>query len=323
MASVRPPTYLEEILFKNQSSNADDLFESLAGQLFEASDDGSFVEICIQERHEGQSKYGVRFDGWPAKDDLEISDIDFSCRGIPPERPSPPETVKLFLDRGLPKVSPLHVGENDIYLYTACEPMELGNIAARSRDAFRICFVRQRQPNSRLLMSRELFETLMSTFDIFPRFRDFVACFGVRQIDAGVAPPQLRFRFITANGRHSGAMKSIGFECAYELRYVEPNPHYVRNPWRLRQTVVYQRHRFSDGNSSWVIFSASSDTENSIDQYIRSAGDLLLQCPFEIHLLIIETAQSNWRPYITHLSEVISEQVRPSSLFYLMTASEN
>lgn len=312
MANVKPSRYLEEILFKAQSAAAEQFFEKLSSQLFEASSGGSFVEICVQERNESDMSHGTRFYAWLNKDGSEMSDIDFSCRGISPESHSPLEAVKVILDTGSSEVPSRYMGENGIFLHTACNPMELNNIAMKSQDMFRICFVRQRHTNSRLLMSRKLFDTLISTFEIFPRFREFVAYFGSSQIDAGEGPPQLCFRIITTNGHQSENIKSVGFECAYVLRYLERIPHYVRNPWRLRQTAVYQQHKFCNRSSSWVIVSASSDTESSIDQYIKSAGDLISQCPFEMHLLIIENASSNWRPYIAHLSEVISEQVSPS-----------
>ena len=309
MANVRPSRYLDEILFATQSSAADRLFEKASELLFEESEGGSFVEICVQQRFEHENSHGPRYDSWPVRDDSKLPDIDFSCRGVSPEITSPREAVKLVLDTGSLKVHSRYMGENGIYLYTACEPVELSSIALKSHDAFRICFVRQRHTNNRLLMSRELFETLMSTFEIFPRLRDFVVHFGFRQLDAGVGPPPLRFRIITTKGRYSEIIKNVGYECVYELRYVEPSPYYVTNPWRLRQTTVYQQHRFKTGSSSWVIVAASSDTESSIDQYIKSTGDLISQCPFEMHLLIIESALSNWRPYIAHLSKVISMQV--------------
>ena len=158
-------------------------------------------------------------------------------------------------------------------------------------------------------MSRDLFDTLMSTFDILPRFRDFILFFGFKQTEPGMGPPQLRWRTVTTNTKDFASRRDVGFECAYELRYVEPNPYYVKKPWRLRQTAIYHRYKSDDGSSTWVVVSASSNTESSIDRYIKSAGDLTLLGPFDIHLLIVEAALLNWRPYLAHLTEEISDLV--------------
>ena len=226
MAELKPSGYLEGVLFKEQSSTADQLFEKKSDQLFETVNNNSFVEICIQEFSRTEHKYGLKYD-----------------------------------------------------------------------------------PNRRLLMSRELFVTVMATFNIFPRFKDFVVFFGFKQTESGLGPPQMRFRAITSDDHVVESRKNVGFECAYELRYVEPNVHYMKKPWRLRQTAVYHRYRLDNRSYSWVVVSASSDTESSIDRYIKSEGDLTAPCPFELHLLIVENALSNWRPYIAHLTEDISEKV--------------
>lgn len=310
MPESKSSGYLEEVLFREQSSAANRLFEQKSELLFEEAANGSFVEICVQEPHRPDLKNSLKYKSPNVRDEPYLSDIDFSCQGIsPPESPSPVESVKLILNKSHPQNPPRYIGENGIYLYTVSEPLNLGRIAAESQDGFRICFIRQRHPNSRLLMSRALFETLLVTFDIFPRFKEFVLFFGLEQKETGMGPPQLRFRTTTTDGRDCGPRRNVGFECAYELRYVEPNVHYVKKPWRLRQTAVYHRFRVENLSSTWVVVSASSNTESSIDRYIKSSGDLTAPSPFEIHLLIVENALSNWRPYVIHRTEKIVEQV--------------
>ena len=310
MPGTRPSRYLEDLLFKEQSSPADQLFERNSDRLFETEANNSFVEIYVQELNRVEIKYGSEFNIQQVKDESEYSDIEFSCRGIsPPASPSPAESVKLVFDTSLERNPPRYIGTNDLYLYTISNPSELVRVAAGSQDGFRICFVRQRHPNSRLLMCRELFEALMSTFDIFPRFKEFIGFFGFKQIEPGVGPPQMRFRAIATNDNDVKGRKNVGFECAYEIRYIEPNVHYINKPWRLRQTAVYHRFRLDERSSTWVVVSASSNTESSIDRYIKSEGDLMVLCPFEMHLLIVENALSSWRPYIVHLTEEINEQV--------------
>ena len=55
-------------------------------------------------------------------------------------------------------------------------------------------FIRQRHSHSRLLVTRKLFETLMSEFHVLPRFKEFVLLFGAKYGENELEPPQLRFR---------------------------------------------------------------------------------------------------------------------------------
>lgn len=222
------------------------------------------------------------------------------------------ESVEIILDKSIPQGLSHDIGKKDISLYTITDSWELHRVAATSRDSFRICFIRQRHPNSRLLMSRELFETLMSTFNVFPRFKEYILFFGFKQMELAMGPPQLRWRTMTTDGPDYEGRLDVGFECAYELRHVEPNPYYVKKPWRLRQTAIYHRYKSDGRSSTWVVVSASSETESSIDRYMKSVGDLTALCPFEIHLLIVAGALSNWRPYSVHLTEEILELVSQS-----------
>ena len=315
MAGLVPSECLEEILFRESSSADDQLFEKYSGQLFQSAANGSFVEICVQERRIVNPEYAPEYNPHHAGNDSALSDVEFACQGIPSsENPPALESVKLILDESVPhspqqSPPPRYIGENDIYLYSISDCWELDRVAASSQDCFRVCFIRQRHPNSRLLMSRDLFEILMSAFDVFPRFKYFILFFGFKQVEPGTGPPQLRWRTVTNDRPGYEGRRDVGFECAYELRYVEPNPYYVKKPWRLRQTAIYHRYNSDNRSSTWVVVSASSNAESSIDRYIKSAGDLSGPCPFDIHLLVVETALSNWRPYIVHLTEEISELV--------------
>lgn len=100
---------------------------------------------------------------------------------------------------------------------------------------------------------------------------------------------------------------------AYGLRYAELNNRRVQNPWSLRQTVVYHKYKANDESSSWVMIAASKRTETSLDRYIESCEDIAQLNPFEIHLIVLDTALANWRPYIVDLTERITQQVRANS----------
>ena len=102
-------------------------------------------------------------------------------------------------------------------------------------------------------------------------------------------------------------------EIAYGLRYAELNNRPVQDPWSIRQTAVYHKYKANDKSSSWVIIAASKRTETSLDRYIKSCEDIAQSNPFEVHLIVLDTALANWRPYIISLTERITQQVRPIS----------
>lgn len=72
-------------------------------------------------------------------------------------------------------------------------------------------FIGQRHSYSRLLITRELFETLMSEFDVFPGFRDFVLLFGAKRRENEIGPPPLRFKRLQADGAEVRPQNCAGF----------------------------------------------------------------------------------------------------------------
>ena len=67
-------------------------------------------------------------------------------------------------------------------------------IRIKSFLTYRHSFIHQRHSHSRLLVTRELFETLMSELHVLPRFKEFVLLFGAKFGENELEPPQLRFR---------------------------------------------------------------------------------------------------------------------------------
>ena len=100
-------------------------------------------------------------------------------------------------------------------------------------------------------------------------------------------------------------------EIAYGLRYAELNNRLVQDPWSIRQTVVYHKFKANDNSSSWVLIAASKRTETSLDLYIKSSEHINQFNPYEINLIVLDTALANWRPYIVSLTERIMQQVCP------------
>lgn len=192
-------------------------------------------------------------------------------------------------------------------------------------------FIEQRHTYSRLLINRELFETLMSEFNILPRFREFLLLFGAKHGESEIGPPQLRSRRIidTAENTMKKAYGGFGILCfsslqgcgltraelAYGLRYVELNNRNPAEPWSIRQTAIYHKFRAISKASTWVMVSASKRAEQCIDRYVKSCVDLSPLNPFEIHLIVLDTTLATWRPYIVSLTEKIRQQVISSISF--------
>jgi len=58
------------------------------------------------------------------------------------------------------------------------------------------------------------------------------------------------------------------------------------------------------------MIAASKRTKRSLDRYVRSCNNLASLNPFEIHVIVLDTALENWRPYIIALTERVMQQVR-------------
>ena len=108
----------------------------------------------------------------------------------------------------------------------------------------------------------------------------------------------------------TGVCVLIKTECAYALRYVELNHRDTDAPWSVRQTAVYHKYKMDKRSSTWVTISISERAERCLDRYIKSSQHLAIENPFDVHLILLDTALANWRPYIVSLTERITKQVR-------------
>jgi len=184
--------------------------------------------------------------------------------------------------------------------------------------------IRQRHSYSRLLLTRQLFDTLMANFKIVPRFKEFVLLFGARIAENEIGPPSFRSRTFSPQNALYGGQCSAGFgketdlrfgallmssECAYGLRYAELNHRDIQRPWSVRQTALYHRYDADKKSSTWVMIAPSQKVELRIERYIKSCDDVANHSPFEFHIIILDTVLANWRPFIIHLTESITKQV--------------
>ncbi|KAF4629509.1 hypothetical protein G7Y89_g8640 [Cudoniella acicularis] len=181
---------------------------------------------------------------------------------------------------------------------------QLLSLRATNKNPVYAFFIRQKNSNSRLLLSRDLLQSLIVSNNIFGRFGDFVMSFGWKKREHDIGPPPCRFQA----GELRDGDSFTTFECAYGIRYVERNGYgESKDPWSVRQTTIY--HKYHGETETWVFISASRSAEAKVTQYIK---DFPLRYtknknPFDLHVVLIDLALENWRWYIKSLVERIAE----------------
>lgn len=70
-----------------------------------------------------------------------------------------------------------------------------------TKNSFRVFYIRQRHSYSRIQITKRLFEQLLKSCNVFPRFNEYLIGFGIKQNENEVGPPPLKFRALsTSNG---------------------------------------------------------------------------------------------------------------------------
>lgn len=68
----------------------------------------------------------------------------------------------------------------------------------KTKHDFRVFYIRQRHSHSRIQITKQLFEELLTSCNAFPRFNEYLVGFGSKQTDNEVGPPPLKFRALAA-----------------------------------------------------------------------------------------------------------------------------
>lgn len=86
--------------------------------------------------------------------------------------------------------------------------------------------IEPRNSYSGLPLTRELFDTLMASFDVFPRFKEFVILFGRRYTEREIAPPELRFKRLLLKrvGKKTPGYAGFGNGPSHLLLYIADRP---------------------------------------------------------------------------------------------------
>ena len=168
---------------------------------------------------------------------------------------------------------------------------------------FQAFFIRQRHSYSSLTVTKELFESLLLEKSVSPQFRDYVLYMGERDREVETVPPKLRWRVSTTC---SVRERRSTFECMYGLRFVElngrGNAFQPTSRWSFRQTAVYCSFFSAPEDSTWIFVTPSRLAQQRIDGYASCRYANSKFNPFEIHLLLLDTAMANWRHYLIDLA---------------------
>ncbi|MCJ1379470.1 hypothetical protein MMC17_002571 [Xylographa soralifera] len=295
--------FSNEALFHDLDPTTDRLFEEKAHFLFDLDSRTSFVRLHAQLAFSHDPIWLGPHSG-SNLDHVENAALKASNR-IP---------IKLgcSVDRVPHKPTPQYSESPGLSYRKITKPGELcaalHTLDDEATQRLYICSIQQWHSYSRLRLTRELFEDMMSTFDVFHRFREFVLLFGNRSGENEIVPPQMRFRKLVEDINDPLNASCVGFECAYGLRYVELNNRMdTVEPWSIRQTVVYHKYSIQQQSSTWVFIAASKTAELRMDRYIKSVDTMVDSNPFEIHLIILDTALANWRPYVIYLTVKIMD----------------
>jgi hypothetical protein len=170
-------------------------------------------------------------------------------------------------------------------------------------DELQLFFIHQLNSYSPLTITHELFETLLYEQRVPPCFKDYVLYMGEREREVEIAPPRPR-RIPPRSPTSDGDVHAL--ECMYGLRFIDlngrGNPHQPTSRWSLRQTAVYSRPRPSGNEGIWIFVTPSSLTKHRLKELFNNQPRGSPSNPFTVHLLLLETAIANWRPYLVDLA---------------------
>lgn len=102
--------------------------------------------------------------------------LDHHRGASPPIYPGPPKLTKIDLDINL-----------------------LRNFVRHTQHCFRVFYVRQKTSFSRLQVTKNIFEELLGSCHVYPRFKEYVIGLGWKSSDSEVTPLHLKFRPLCAS----------------------------------------------------------------------------------------------------------------------------
>jgi hypothetical protein len=128
--------------------------------------------------------------------------------------------VSTALDQHQGSSPPAYLGPPKLTV-VELDPANIRNFVKRTRNDFRVFYLRQRHSHSRLQITKELFEQLLSACHVFPRFNEYLIGFGIKNSDSEVGPPPLKFRPLCES--HSNNYHGFGASPNCQLRLIAEN----------------------------------------------------------------------------------------------------
>ncbi|KAG8534358.1 uncharacterized protein KY384_001202 [Bacidia gigantensis] len=302
---------LQQILGYEQCAAEEQWYSQDSERLFESDSSKSWIDLHLLESHQihktrlSAEKYG-RYHEYPrpgAETPIEESASDNSIH------PPPAYDSTLEDDNQVIRCPLSEEAEGSVVMSRRIRsPDELRRVSSETNTRTRLCFVRQYHSFGRLRIHKDLFEALLSAFQILPRFREFALSFGFKETETEVAHPPLKFRTLFPPRTTDVAPTNSGFECAYAIRYVDLNKRRDDKPWSLRQTAVYHRYDAQVQTSTWCCVAASEQVETCLDQFAEAFQRCDATTSFGAHAMLLDTALVGWRPFMINLTERINQQ---------------
>ncbi|KAI9740341.1 MAG: hypothetical protein M1834_004920 [Cirrosporium novae-zelandiae] len=281
-------SYFHRSFTYDQNPAAAKVFFQRSSKLFEKSQENSSIEVLASNR------VTSAYERTPPEIHRGDEDSDDS---------TDPKSIN-GQDHPGHENSPAHVGEPSLSPYHVSNAGDLEKLARKTKPNFRIFFLPQKHAYSRLQVTKDLYDALLKACHVFPRFNECICYLGVKFSEDEIGPPLLKYRSLE---NENGTFR--GFECAYVLRFVEFTNRPGKEPWDLQQTVIYNRYKPPGKNacSTWILVDASKQVRAVLDRYTRQFITPALSNPFEIHLLFLDMALTNWRPYMVDLTKRITD----------------
>lgn len=202
---MKGTSYFEKALFFDLNCDANDSYGVSASLVFALESEQSWVDVCVESPVKPLGALAVA-----AKDATDYHSIHEALvgrRSVNPRKQVPPswETFRIAEPEQLHAVLEVRIDSNtrsviaDVNIRRqggasrcSCKTLDHMHVV----DLTKYSFVRQRNSFSRLSISQQFFDHLTSEINMFAQFRQYVLCFGRKNGDNEVGPPQLRFRFL-------------------------------------------------------------------------------------------------------------------------------
>ncbi|KAF8244822.1 hypothetical protein K440DRAFT_608859 [Wilcoxina mikolae CBS 423.85] len=176
-----------------------------------------------------------------------------------------------------------------------------------------------------LHISEGLARKMIDTHKVMPSFLDHLHAYGrreKREQDASFGGGRYKLGF--------SASKIAEYELCYTLKFgvnngrKEPLDPYA---WSIRQTSVYQKFRYSERNSTWILVQPAESVQSRLMAAVsnQQEDDVMespIQNPLKMHLLFLSAVSEGWRDYYNHLEKIFYHTTKAAVNFSVQRSNE-